>query len=111
MLPCSTLRVYVDARGTTAGVEVMAMSEISAESVRAPQGWCCRCRRRVYWCRGMRGSLVAVEPEPVCGGGLVINSAMTAIVAEMTWFEADKARRGGRVGFVAHDEVCPARFG
>jgi hypothetical protein len=63
----------------------------------------------VVGCRARLGGVVAVDPEPVPGGELVINASLNIIVTVLSPREAADARRRGQPGFVPHDRVCPAR--
>lgn len=74
--------------------------------------WHCRhCGRPVIACRSASGRLVAVDPEPVCGGELVINASQSLIISIRNPREVAKARRCGEPGFVPHDRVCRCRTG
>jgi hypothetical protein len=59
-------------------------------------------------CRTRLGGVIAVDPDPVPGGELVINASLNIIVAVLSPREAADARRRGQPGFVPHDRVCPA---
>lgn len=69
---------------------------------------CHRCGRPVVRCRNRLNELVAVDPDPVPGGELVINASLNIIVTVLSPREALGARRRGQPGFVPHDRVCPA---
>lgn len=72
--------------------------------------WHCRhCGQSVVACRSPTGRMVAVDPEPVPGGELVLNASQNLIVAVRDPREMARARRCGEPGFVPPDRVCTCR--
>jgi hypothetical protein len=68
-----------------------------------PWAFCPRCHRSVMVLRDPRGVEVAVDPEPIAGGPLIVNGAAARIIGVIPASGAGS----GEVGWRRHTALCP----